>query len=97
GDLPANIMIRESPTLASQGATTITQADTDGDGVPDTYRIGSFFDIFPEVSTDGGVSWMPSTGPAHMELICEAPPIPVPDPNLPPLNGQYISPTRWHA
>jgi len=97
GDLPAGLMIRESPTLPSKGSTAIAQADTDGDGVPDAYRIGSFFDIFPEVTLDGGQTWTPAQTPAHVELICEAPPIPLPDPNLPPLNGQYISPQLWHA
>ena len=39
-----------------------------------SYRMGGFFDIFTEVSLDGGQSWVPaSTGPAHVELVCIAP------------------------
>src|SRR5262249_51324557 len=33
----------------------------------------------------------------HVELICDAPPQPFPTPQLPPPNGQYISPQKWHA
>ena len=47
-------MIRESPTRASLGRTSI---ETMPDG---TYRIGSFFDIFTELTTDGGASWKPA-------------------------------------
>jgi hypothetical protein len=33
------------------------------------YQIDSFFDIFTEVSTDGGMSWMPTVaGPATVTL-----------------------------
>src|SRR5262249_55923997 len=42
------LLIRESPTLPSRGGTQIDQAP---DG---SFRIGSFFDIFTEISTDGG-------------------------------------------
>jgi hypothetical protein len=56
-------MIRESPTLHSLGQTTITDI---GGGL---YRIDSFFDIFTELSIDGGQSWMPDTsGPARVVL-----------------------------
>jgi hypothetical protein len=59
GDLPAGVMIRESPTKVSQGGISITT----GSG----YMISSFFDIFTEVSTDGGESWSPATsGPGHL-------------------------------
>ena len=49
-------MIRESPTRASLGRTSV---------VPDggSYRIDSFFDIFTELSVDGGQTWAPSTPP----------------------------------
>ena len=45
--LPGGIMIRESPTRASPGRTSIRANGTDND-------CDSFFDIFIEVSTDGG-------------------------------------------
>ena len=55
-------MIRESPTLQSLGQTKITDI---GGGL---YHIDSFFDVFTELSVDGGASWMPSAGPAHVNL-----------------------------
>jgi len=61
GGLPPGVMIRESPTLASTGKTSITDL---GGG---NFRIGSFFDVFTELSLDGGQSWNPSAGPLHLE------------------------------
>ncbi|PWU08968.1 MAG: hypothetical protein C5B50_28640, partial [Verrucomicrobia bacterium] len=90
--LPGGIMIRESPTLPSRGGT-LSQVQSDG-----TYQINSFFDIFVELSTDGGATWQPATnGPVRMELTPIAPEVPKPNPNLPPLDGNYVSPARWHA
>ena len=51
------LMIRESPTLPSLGRTAIT--DLGG-----MYRIDSFFDVFTELSLDGGQTWLPSTDAA---------------------------------
>jgi hypothetical protein len=69
-------MIRESPTLASTGQTTITDI---GGGL---YQINSFFDVFTELSLDGGASWIPSSnGPAHVVLG------PVPEPSTFALAG----------
>ena len=45
-------MIRESPTKASTGQVTITDI---GGG---QYQIDSFFDVFTELSIDGGATWM---------------------------------------
>ncbi len=57
------VLVRESPTLASTGSTRITDL---GAGL---YQIDSFFDVFTELSLDGGASWIPSsTGPAHVTL-----------------------------
>lgn len=56
GGLPAGTMIRESPSKQSLGRTSVRQAP---DG---RQRIGSFFDVFLEVSLDGGATWSPSTG-----------------------------------
>lgn len=56
-------MIRESPTLASPGVTSITDI---GGGM---FHIDSFFDVFTELSIDGGQTWIPdSQGPAHVSL-----------------------------
>ena len=63
------VMIRESPTLASTGQTTITDV---GGG---NFRIHSFFDVFTELSLDNGNTWIPqANGPTHVELG------PVPEP-----------------
>jgi hypothetical protein len=51
---PGPFMIRESPTRASTGKTSITDI---GGGM---YHIDSFFDVFTELSLDGGATWMPS-------------------------------------
>ena len=56
------VMIRESPTLQSTGQTRIQ--DISGG----LYHIDSFFDVFTELSLDGGASWIPSEGPAHVNL-----------------------------
>jgi len=58
-------LIRESPTLASTGQTSITPI---GGG---QFQISSFFDVFTELSLDGGQTWTPSTGSAHVELVPE--------------------------
>jgi hypothetical protein len=47
-------LIRESPTLATLGMMTIT---SDGSGTGGTFD--SFFDIFFEISVDGGSNWAP--------------------------------------
>ena len=59
-------MIRESPTLPSLGETTITDL---GGGF---YNIDSFFDVFTELSLDGGANWIPdSVGPTRVVLVPE--------------------------
>jgi hypothetical protein len=60
GDLPAGVMIRESPTRASSGGGTCTE-------VPGGYQIDSFFDIWVEISFDGGQNWVPADEPMHMD------------------------------
>jgi hypothetical protein len=90
--LPSGMRLRESPTKASLGRTSIR---TDSDG---NFRISSFFDVFTEVSLDGGQTWSPSTtAPATMSPRLPARKRYFPLPNLPPTNGQYISPKQWHA
>lgn len=59
--------IRESPTLASNGQTSITDL---GGGL---YDIESFFDVFTELSVDGGESWIPSTSSIRMDLVVPEP------------------------
>ena len=54
------VRLRESPTLASVGGMTMT---SDGSGTGGTFA--SFFDVFFEVSFDGGSSWAPQ-GPLNL-------------------------------
>src|SRR6185295_11782231 len=65
------------------------------------YMIGSFFDIFTELSTDGGNNWSPAQQAAHVELRNDprqgAPPVTEPSNLLPPPTDAYISPAKWHA
>lgn len=66
GSAPISYMIRESPTQQSLGQTTITNI---GGGL---YSIDSFFDIFMQLSTDGGATWAPdSSGPVRVTLVPE--------------------------
>jgi hypothetical protein len=58
--LPFGAWIRESPTLVSTGGHTIV------DTPPSGFQISSFFDVFTELSLDGGASWTPATGPVHL-------------------------------
>ncbi|HEY6194715.1 MAG TPA: hypothetical protein VI504_06690 [Candidatus Eisenbacteria bacterium] len=62
GTLPAGMMLRESPTIASTGKTTDTSL---GGG---QFKIDSFFDVFVELSTDGGQTWMPASQPTRETL-----------------------------
>ena len=66
GDLNGTpIQIRESPDLASLGETTITPLVT-GD-----FQIDSFFDVFVDISIDGG-PFIPQTGgPSRVDLAPE--------------------------
>ena len=54
-NLGGGVLIRESPTLQSNGQTQITNS---GGGI---FQIDSFFDVFTELSIDNGASWTPST------------------------------------
>jgi hypothetical protein len=51
------VFIRESPTKLSTGHATIG-----GGGGGGGYQIDSFFDVFTELSFDGGQSWTPQWG-----------------------------------
>jgi len=62
-----DLWIHESPTLASNGQTLITDL---GGGL---YDIESFFDVFTELSVDGGGTWIPSTGSMRMDLVIPEP------------------------
>jgi hypothetical protein len=64
------LLIRESPTLASTGQTSVTSIAA----THPLFHIESFFDIFTEISIDGGQTWIPqSNGPTRVELQTAAP------------------------
>lgn len=54
GSLPPTTIVRESnlPPDSSTGLLTFRE-------VPGGYQIASFFDVFTELSVDGGMSWLP--------------------------------------
>jgi hypothetical protein len=58
-------MIRESPTRASTGRTRMQDM---GGG---QWAIDSFFDVFTELSVDGGQTWTPATNPQRLGLVPE--------------------------
>jgi len=59
-------MLRENASAASTGSITVTDI---GGGL---YHIDSFFDIYTELSVDGGQSWLPDIeAPHHMVLMPE--------------------------
>ena len=65
GSLPLGVLIRESPTRASTGITTYTPQQVG-------CRIDSYFDIYTELSLDGGQTWYPDQdGSVHMNLVPE--------------------------
>ena len=59
------LMVRESPTLPTLGKTSINDL---GGGL---YHIDSFFDVFTELSVDGGQTWMPSQNSTRVNLCPE--------------------------
>ena len=54
------VEIREDPLRQSTGGHTIEDL---GNG---EFQVDSFFDVFTELSVDGGASWIPADGPIHM-------------------------------
>jgi hypothetical protein len=73
-----SIEIRESPSMPSPGETSVTD---NGSG---EFIIDSFFDVFVELSVDGG-PFQPQTNEAsRMDLTRARPSVIRPDPSLPP-------------
>jgi hypothetical protein len=73
-----SIEIRESPTSPSPGKTSVAD---NGDG---TYQIDSFFDVFVEISVDGGPFQPQTNTPGRMELKRIPPTVTLPTSDLPP-------------
>jgi len=61
GSLPPGVMIRESPSKQSTGETRIEDA-------PEGFLISSFFDIFTEISPDGGQTFIAAIQPINIIL-----------------------------
>ncbi len=90
GDLPAGILMRESPTIASVGGLTLT---TTG-GV---YQVQSFFDLWTELSVDGGQTWTPTAAPSRLLLECPGAEIFFASSDTPPTAGRYASSGQFWA
>jgi hypothetical protein len=58
---------RESPTLRSSGITTRVDLCPPCASAFTHWEISSFFDVFAEVSFDGGASWTPGDKSFHIE------------------------------
>jgi hypothetical protein len=54
--------VRESPALGSTGRTTITSLSGG------QFRIESYYDVWLEISLDGGQTWHPADGAVRMTL-----------------------------
>jgi hypothetical protein len=62
------IMIRESPTLASVGQHTLHPMPGTPSMPGGELFIDSFFDVFTELSLDGGQTWTPADAPLRMTI-----------------------------
>ncbi|MCF7675440.1 MAG: hypothetical protein K9N23_21480 [Akkermansiaceae bacterium] len=63
GDVGANpVLLRESPSMNSAGHASARSLGNDG------FFVDSFFDVWTEISIDGGQTWIPASAPALMEL-----------------------------
>ena len=61
GSLPAFLGFRESPVQNSSGPASV-RAGTDD------YQIDSFFDVFTELTLDGGMTWYPGLSACRIVL-----------------------------
>lgn len=85
-------IVREDPDRISSGETAVTPENGQ-------FRIQSFFDIFTEISLDGGQTWYDSMGANRVELVenqaSTTAGILSPFPFLPPDRGGYLS--QFHS
>jgi hypothetical protein len=61
GGLPFGVQFRESPIQSSTGQASVLLQDHG-------YQIDSFFDVWMELSLDGGMTWYPSFTTCHIVL-----------------------------
>ncbi len=64
--IPGGGMIRVDPTSPSTGSATIT---TNGG----SFLVSSFFDIFTDISFDGGTTWIPAAASEHVDFVVPEP------------------------
>jgi hypothetical protein len=66
-----SFMLRESPTLDSDGITRVEGACYEPicPAVALPLRIASYFDVFTEISTNGGVNWTPARNDEAMHVV----------------------------
>ncbi|HEX2474539.1 MAG TPA: hypothetical protein VHK01_07335, partial [Lacipirellulaceae bacterium] len=68
-----SFMLRESPTLSSTGVTRVEGGCFSficpAIAVVLPMRISSYFDVFTEISTNGGVSWTPARDNEAMHVV----------------------------
>lgn len=72
-------LLRESPTLASLGkghVTVLKNANCQSGVCSDGYSVDSFFDVFTEISIDGGTTWIASDNSVRMNMATSAVPVP---------------------
>ena len=65
---PIPFILRESPTLASTGMHSVLPLPGRG-----TFQFNSFFDVFTELSLDGGQTFVPASSPVHLDLTSITP------------------------
>jgi hypothetical protein len=66
GSLPGSVALQESPSMTSAGQTTVQP-------VSGGFQINSFFDVFTELSLDGGQSWNPGDNSEHETITTPNP------------------------
>jgi hypothetical protein len=93
GTMPPGVMIRESPTRQSLGRTTVRQVPGLTAAEPSGQRVGSFFDVFTEISLDGGQHWSAARKPSHVELVAQPTAVGEATATFPPA-GSYNSPSN---
>jgi hypothetical protein len=67
GNLPTGVLGRESPTRQSTGQTRVQQ-------LSNGFMINSFFDVFLELSVNGGQTWGPASASSRVDLMAETVP-----------------------
>ncbi|MCE9620032.1 MAG: hypothetical protein K8R92_08980 [Planctomycetes bacterium] len=93
-----DIMLRCKPVRGAHGAyfrRNYIRKDFADSGDPQLFQINSFFDIFTELSLDGGQTWTDSDTAMHVELV--GPTVPAPGVSgFLALSGAFAARRRRH-